>query len=114
MPYKHNQPRRHKIPKAKYRGSNWREYDRALQQRGRLAMWVTPEALEAGAPAKTGRRGRPSAYSDIAIVTDQVDPDHLGWLYSGFGVVGSKAAKRAPSKALPRHLALCTNSKRAR
>ena len=78
MPNKHNQPRRHKIPKAKYRGSNWREYDRALQQRGRLAMWVTPEALEAGAPAKTGRRGRPSAYSDIAIVTDQVDPDHLG------------------------------------
>ncbi len=35
-------------------------------------------------------------------------------LYLGFGVVGSRAAKRAPSKALPRHLALCTNSKRAR
>jgi hypothetical protein len=27
MPYKHNDPRRHKIPKAKYKISNWREYD---------------------------------------------------------------------------------------
>jgi len=35
-------------------------------------------------------------------------------LYSGFGVVSSKAVRRAPSRALPRHLALCTNSNRAR
>ena len=41
-------------------------------------------------------------------------PPYSPRLYSGFGVVGSRAAKRAPSKALPRHLALCTNSKRAR
>ena len=41
-------------------------------------------------------------------------PNNTIRLYSGFGVVGSRAAKRAPSKALPRHLALCTNSKRAR
>jgi hypothetical protein len=54
MPYKHNEPRRHKILKARYKVSNWREYDRALQQRGSLAVWVTPEALEAWAPAKTG------------------------------------------------------------
>jgi hypothetical protein len=33
MPYKHNEPRRHKIPKARYKVSNWREYDQALQQR---------------------------------------------------------------------------------
>ena len=24
MPYKHNEPRRHKIPKARYRVENWR------------------------------------------------------------------------------------------
>ena len=35
-------------------------------------------------------------------------------LYSCFGVVGSRAAKRVPSRALPRHLALWTNSNRAR
>jgi hypothetical protein len=26
-------------------------------------VWVTPEALEAWAPEKTGRRGRPTSYS---------------------------------------------------
>jgi DDE family transposase len=69
MPYKHNEPRRHKIPKARYKVSNWREYDQALQQRGSLTVWVTPEALEAWAPEKTGRRGRPTSYSDIVIET---------------------------------------------
>src|SRR3712207_5642195 len=69
MPYKHNEPRRHKIPKAKYKVSNWREYDQALQQRGSLTVWVTPEALEAWAAVKTGQRGRPPSYSDIAIET---------------------------------------------
>ena len=69
MPYKHNEPRRHKIPKAKYKVSNWREYDQALRQRGSLTVWVTPEALEAWAPEKTGRRGRPTSYSDIVIET---------------------------------------------
>jgi hypothetical protein len=47
MPYKHNEPRRHKIPKAKYKVANRREYDRAPQQHGNLTVWVTPEALEA-------------------------------------------------------------------
>ena len=69
MPYKHNEPRRHKIPKARYKVSNWREYDQALQQRGSLTVWVTPEALEAWAPARTGQRGRPTSYSDIVIET---------------------------------------------
>jgi len=45
MPYKANEPRRHRIPRARYRVSNWPEYDRALQQRGSLTVWVTPEAL---------------------------------------------------------------------
>src|SRR3954451_21340987 len=69
MPYKHNDPRRHKIPTAKYKISNWREYDQALQQRGSLTGWVTPEALEAWGAGKTRRRGRPPAYSDIVIET---------------------------------------------
>ena len=69
MPYKHNEPRRHKIPKAKYKVAHRRDYDRALQQRGNLTVWVTPEALEAWATAKTGQRGRPPSYSDIVIET---------------------------------------------
>src|SRR4051795_5964265 len=69
MPYKANEPRRHRIPRARYRVSNWPEYDRALQQRGSLTVWVTPEALAAWHPPKTGRRGRSRTYSEIAIET---------------------------------------------
>src|SRR5215203_3551789 len=54
MPYKTNEPRRHRIPRARYRVSNWPEYDRALQQRGSLTVWVTPEALAAWHPPKDG------------------------------------------------------------
>jgi hypothetical protein len=33
MPYKLNDGRRHKIPKAKYRVANWPKYDAALVMR---------------------------------------------------------------------------------
>ena len=69
MPYKANEPRRHKIPRARYKVRNWPEYDRALQQRGSLTVWVTPEALAAWHPPRTGQRGRPRDYSDVAIET---------------------------------------------
>jgi hypothetical protein len=44
MPYKANEPRRHRIPKARYKIGNWAEYDAALRRRGSLTVWVTPEA----------------------------------------------------------------------
>src|SRR3954453_4236282 len=69
MPYKANEARRHKIPRARYKVRNWPEYDRALQQRGSLTGWVTPEALAAWHPPRTGQRGRPRDYSDVAIET---------------------------------------------
>jgi Transposase DDE domain len=69
MPYKANEARRHRIPRARYRVTNWPEYDRALQRRGSLTVWVTPEALAAWHPPKTGRRGRSPRYAAIAIET---------------------------------------------
>src|SRR3982751_7085776 len=69
MPYKVHEPRRHKIPRARYKVRNWPAYDRALQQRGSLTVWVTPEALAAWHPPRTGQRGRPRDYSDVAIET---------------------------------------------
>src|ERR687895_872544 len=69
MPYKANEARRHKIPRARYRVTNWPEYDGALQRRGSLTVWVTPEAPAAWHPPGTGRRGRSRTYSDIAIET---------------------------------------------
>ncbi len=69
MPYKVHEPRRHKIPRARYKVRNWPEYDRALQQCSSLMVWVTPEALAAWHPLRTGQRGRPRSYSDVAIET---------------------------------------------
>ena len=57
-PYEHDEPRRHRIPKARYRVENWQEYDAALRERGNLTVWVTPEAIAAWHPAKAGRDGR--------------------------------------------------------
>ena len=34
-----------------------------------LTVWVTPEAIAAWRPPRTGRRGRPRDYSDVAIET---------------------------------------------
>ena len=69
MPYKHNESRRHKIEKARYKVTNWPEYNKALRQRGDITIWFTEEALAAWHPAKTGARGRPQEYSDLAIET---------------------------------------------
>jgi hypothetical protein len=40
MPYKFTEGRRHKIPKAKYRVTNWPEYDAALVKRGSVTVWM--------------------------------------------------------------------------
>ena len=69
MPYKANEARRHKIPRARDKVANWPEYDKALQQRGSLTVWVTPKALAAWHPPHTGQRGRPCDYADLAIET---------------------------------------------
>jgi hypothetical protein len=57
MPYKANAGRRHKFPKARYRVTNWPEYDRALVRRGDLTLWVTEQALAAWHAPVSGKRG---------------------------------------------------------
>src|ERR1700720_3453142 len=69
MPYKFNESRRHKIPKAKYRVTNWPEYDAALVRRGSLTVWFTQEAVAAWHAPATGERGGQPIYSAIAIET---------------------------------------------
>jgi hypothetical protein len=69
MPYKFNESRRHKIPKARYRVTNWPEYDAALVRRGSLTVWLTEEALSAWNAPATGERGGQVVYGDIAIET---------------------------------------------
>jgi hypothetical protein len=69
MPYKFNESRRHKIPKARYRVTNWREYDAALVRRGSLTVWLTEQAVSAWHAPTTGKRGGQAVYADIAIET---------------------------------------------
>src|SRR5437764_10686451 len=69
MPYPVNAAQRYPFPKARYRVKNWREYDQALQTRGSLTLWVTPEAIAAWQATPTGQRGRSPFYSNLAIET---------------------------------------------
>ena len=69
MPYTFNESRRHKIPKARYRVTNWPDYDAALVRRGSLTVWFTEEAVEAWYARATGERGGQPIYSAIAIET---------------------------------------------
>jgi hypothetical protein len=45
MPNKHNDDRRHHIPKMKFKVENWPEYEAGLRGRGSLTLWMTDEAL---------------------------------------------------------------------
>ena len=69
MPYKYNESRRHKIPKARYRVTNWPEYDSALIRRGSITVWLSEEAVAAWHAPATGERGGQPVYSEIAIET---------------------------------------------
>src|SRR5919199_1725382 len=67
MPFKHHARRRRRIPKARYRVRNWREYEAGLKRRGDLTLWLE-EATIAGwqAPPRTTPGGQ-ARYSDAAI-----------------------------------------------
>jgi hypothetical protein len=65
MPHKFNQTRRHKFEKAKYRVSNWRDYEAGLRRRGDVTLWVSESALS-GWVTSPGKRG---IYSNLAIET---------------------------------------------
>ncbi len=67
MPYKHNESRRHKIEKPRYKVTNWPEYNTALRNRGNFTVYFTEEAVNEWDSTKTGGRGRPQLYSAVAI-----------------------------------------------
>jgi hypothetical protein len=121
MPYKANAARRPRIPRARYKVTNWPACDRALQRRGSLTVWVTPEALAAWHPPGTGWRGRAPRYAEIAIETGHLLRLAFGrpWrqteglLRSLMALLGASVgvpdhttfARRSPGLALARALA---------
>jgi IS5 family transposase len=59
-----------KTKKATYRIRNWKEYNRALKQRGSLTIWLSDEAIENWTTGElTGERGASPTYTDMAIET---------------------------------------------
>jgi Transposase DDE domain len=67
MPFKHNASRRHHIPKARRRITNWPTYEAGLRRRGDLTFWLDETALSGWrAPRRTSRGGQP-IYADMAI-----------------------------------------------
>ena len=52
--------------KTRYRTSNWPEYNRSLQSRGSLTVWMSPDILWLDS-ARSGAQGRPKVYTDAAI-----------------------------------------------
>jgi len=70
MPYKQNDDRRHKFDKAKYKVTNWSEYNDSLKNRFNITIWFSDEAIESWHPEiKNKKRGAQPTYSDIAIET---------------------------------------------
>ncbi len=67
MPHKYNEKHRHKIPRQKFKVTNWPAYNESLRRRGDLTVWISDDALSQwSAPRRTSRGGQPK-YSDMAI-----------------------------------------------
>ena len=67
MPFKHNAPRRHHIPRARYRVTNWPMYEAGLRRRGDLTLWLDEAALTGWAAPKRSSPGGQPLYSGLAI-----------------------------------------------
>ena len=69
MPHKLRNSRRHKFKKTRYKITNWRDYNKALINRGSVTLWLSPEIIKAWCPKKCKQKlqGAQFKYSDIAI-----------------------------------------------
>ena len=72
MPHKYNADRRHRIPKARYKVTNWSAYEAGLRQRGSLTIWFSEEAVTAWRAAPRTTPGGQARYSDLAIETSLI------------------------------------------
>ena len=67
MPFEHHAARRHRIPPARYRVRNWREYEAGLKRRGDLTLWLDEAALAGWQAPRRSTPGGQAWYSDLAI-----------------------------------------------
>ena len=67
MPFKHNATRRHHIPRARYRVTNWPVYEAGLRRRGDLKLWLDKAALASWVAPKRSSPGGQPLHSELAI-----------------------------------------------
>lgn len=57
------------MSKVKFRIRNWKDYNKSLIQRGSITVWFSQDAIDKWYATSTGKPGRPSKYSNDAILT---------------------------------------------
>ena len=72
MPHKYNADRRHYIPRAHYKVTNWSAYETGRRQRGSLTIWFNEEAVAAWRAALRTTPGGQARYSDLAVETSLI------------------------------------------
>ena len=112
LPFKYHAEHRHRIPKARYRVTNWAEYDASLRRRGNLTVWLTDEAVAAWrAEPRTTPGGQPH-YSALAITTALTLRMVFGLaLRQTEGLIGSVIELLGLDLAVPDHSTLSRRAK---
>jgi hypothetical protein len=112
MPHKYNAERRHRIPKARYKVTNWRDSEAGLRKRGSLTIWFSDDAVEAWRAAPRTTPGGQARYSDLAIETSLILRTVFHQpLRQTEGLVGSRLELMGLDRPVPDHSTL---SRRAR
>lgn len=70
MPNKYAEKKGWKIPKQKFKISNWSDYNKALRQRGDITVWLSDEAIADWYEKSRvyDGSGTPKLYSDFSII----------------------------------------------
>jgi len=71
MPNKYAAKKGWKIPKQKYKISNWHNYNEFLKQRGNIEIWLSEDVIAGWYEAERvyDGTGAPKKFSDVAIIT---------------------------------------------
>jgi hypothetical protein len=99
--------------KKQYKVRNWKEYNQALVDRGKILFWITEETMRKWHEEhKTGKRGKPKQFSNTAIQTALTIQQvfHLP-LRATEGFMASILDKIAPDLKAPDHSTLSIRGK---
>ncbi len=70
MPNKYAKRKDWKVPKQRYKITNWNEYNQALRNRGNIEFWISDDVIEKWyEPNRVyDGTGTPKKFSDFAII----------------------------------------------